>query len=63
MIGVSGAASSENGPPVLLIVELLVVHIIAGFVNVYLYVKGGALPVWWAVFLLALRHAYDLMMG
>ena len=55
--------SSHPRPPALLIIELLAVHTIAGFVNVYLYLKGGALAVWWAVLLLELRHAYDLMMG
>ena len=55
--------SSRPWPPALLIIELLVVYIIGGFMNVYLYVKGGALPVWWAAFLLELRHAYDLMAG
>ena len=55
--------SSRPWPPASLIMELLVLHIIAGFVNVYLYLKGGALPVWWAVLLLELRHAYDLMAG
>lgn len=55
--------SSRPWPPALLIIELLMVHIVAGFVNVYLYLKGGALVVWWAVFVLELRHAYDLAAG
>jgi hypothetical protein len=50
-------------PPAMLIVELVVVHVIGGFMSVYLYIKGGTLPVWWAVFLLQLRQAYDLMTG
>lgn len=52
--------SSRPSPAALLIVELVAVHVIGGFLGVYLYVKGGALPVWWAVFLLQSRHAYDL---
>jgi len=52
--------SSRPWPPALLIVELIAVHVIGGFMSVYLYIKGGVLPVWWAVFLLQLRLACDL---
>lgn len=55
--------SSRPWPPALLIVELVAVHVVGGFMSVYLYIKGGALPVWWAVFLLQLRQVYDLMAG
>jgi len=55
--------SSRPQPPALLIVELVVVHVIGGFACVFFYVKGGVLPVWWAVLLLQLRHAYDLLTG
>lgn len=53
--------SSHPKPPMPLILELAVVHIIAGFANVYFYVRGGVVPVWMAVLLVQLRHAWDLL--
>ncbi len=55
--------SSKTWPPAHLILELLAVHVVAGFMSVYLYVRGGVFPVWWAVFLGQLRHACDLLTG
>jgi hypothetical protein len=53
--------ASNPLPPALLIVELIFLHLIGGFVSVYLYMAGGVLPVWWTVFLVQLRHACDLL--
>jgi hypothetical protein len=53
--------ASRPQPPMLLVFELTTVHVIGGFVSVYLYLRGGVLPVWLTVFILQLRHCYDLL--
>jgi hypothetical protein len=32
----------------------------AGYLSVYFYLKGGVILTWWWVFLLQLRHLIDL---
>jgi len=43
------------------IAELFVWRTAAGFLTLYFYLKGGALPAWWWVLLLQLRHLIALM--
>lgn len=47
-------------PPALLLVALMMLRIVAGFLAVYFYLKGGALLVWWVALILQLRHLAGL---
>jgi hypothetical protein len=44
-----------------LLIELASLRVLAGFAQVYLYLKGGALLVWWVVFILQLRLILDFI--
>jgi hypothetical protein len=52
--------SSANLPPIWVVAELMLLRVLAGFVSVYFYLKGGALVVWWMVLLVQLRYLADL---
>ncbi|HWF19076.1 MAG TPA: hypothetical protein VG754_07400 [Verrucomicrobiae bacterium] len=42
-----------------LLVELVCLRVLGGFAGLYLYIKGGALLVWWVVIILHLRFLLD----
>ncbi len=47
-------------PPWLFIVAMMVTRIVAGFLSVYFYLRGGALLVWWVALIMQLRYLMDL---
>ena len=47
-------------PPALFLAAMMVIRIVAGFLSVYFYLRGGALLVWWVALILQLRHLMDL---
>lgn len=53
-------SSNPALPAPWLIVEMLAFQVLAGFAWLYLYLKGGALLVWWAALILHLRLLLDL---
>lgn len=55
--------SSTVLPPFLLIVGLMSLRVAQGFFSVYLYLRGGAVLVWWLVVLMQLRHLIGLVPG
>jgi hypothetical protein len=46
--------------PPMLFLGLLVFRIIAGFLSVYFFLRGGILLVWWWTLLLQSRHLFTL---
>jgi len=51
--------STHARPPAWLILELGLFHIVGGLVSVYVYLQGGALPVWWMTLLVQLRLVWS----
>jgi hypothetical protein len=47
-------------PPLWVVVELMALRILAGFVSLFFYLKGGVLLVWWLVLVLQLRFVLDV---
>jgi hypothetical protein len=54
-------SARRQWPPLLLVAELIAVHLVAGAVSVYFYLRGGALLVWWIVLIAQLRLTCDLL--
>jgi hypothetical protein len=59
VLGVKNRAPSVPVPPMLFL-GLLVFRIIAGFLSVYFFLRGGVLLVWWWTLLLQSRHLFTL---
>jgi hypothetical protein len=59
VLGVKNRAPSVPMPPMLFL-GLLVFRIIAGFLSVYFFLRGGILLVWWWTLLLQSRHLFTL---
>jgi hypothetical protein len=49
--------------PPLMLVGLLVFRVVAGFLSVYLFLRGGVLLVWWWALLIHSRHLFHLVLG
>ncbi|MDB6108941.1 MAG: hypothetical protein JWR69_691 [Pedosphaera sp.] len=48
--------SSSTLPTTGWLVEVIVLRVVAGFLSVYCYVKGGIWLIWWLVLVMELRH-------
>ncbi len=53
--------SAPRQPPIWLMAEQMAGTVIAGFLSLYFYLKGGAWLVWWPLLLTQLRHLLSLI--